>query len=309
MRDQRADRPATCGPGPVTRDPQEVARGPGPGARVTAPGARSTEPVDLCRVGAAAGPEAVADRVIVEEPLTILVDRVGSFTILCTPSDLPALAAGFVFSEGMIRSAEDILAVFTKDHLPNTIGIEIREPARQGIARNLVVASSCGMCGVRNLQNLLATVAACPQSLHVPQRLVLEVVENLRPMQTDFALTGSAHAAALFDRAGTVLAFAEDIGRHNALDKAIGKCLLEKRLPRGCGAALSGRISLEMVAKAARAGIELIVVVSGVSSYAITAARQWNITLCGFVRHGRINIYTNPTRIQLDPDGRKAHDG
>jgi FdhD protein len=128
-------------------------------------------------------------------------------------------------------------------------------------------------------------------------------------MQTTFTLTGSSHAAALFDRDGTILSFAEDIGRHNALDKAIGKCLLARRDMRGYGVALSGRVSLEMVAKAARAGVELIVAVSGVSSYAITAAKQWNITLCGFVRNGKINVYTDPTRIRLGNSGRYAHAG
>jgi FdhD protein len=268
-----------------------------------------TDCVDICRVRDACAAERVADRVIVEEPLTILVDRVGSFTVMCTPSDIEALAVGFVYSEGMIRSAEDVTAVFIKDNLPNVIGIEIREPAQFGIARNLVVASSCGMCGVRNLQKMLSNVPPCPHSLEVPQQLLLEITERLRPMQTTFALTGSSHAAALFDRDGVIIAFAEDIGRHNALDKAIGKCLLAGGSPRGCGVALSGRVSLEMITKAARAGIELVVAVSGVSSYAITAARQWNITLCGFVRNGRINIYTDPTRIRLGNDGRYAHAG
>ncbi len=270
---------------------------------------RVADCVDIFRVRGAACAERVADRVIVEEPVTIMVDRVGSFTVMCTPSEIEALAVGFVFSEGMIRSANDIMAIHAKDELPNVIGIEIREPAQFGIARNLVVASSCGMCGVRNVQKMLADVPACPHSLQVPQQLLLDLVEKLRPMQTTFALTGSAHAAALFDRDGAILSFAEDIGRHNALDKAIGKCLLMRQATRGSGVVLSGRVSLEMITKAARAGVELVVAVSGVSSYAIAAALRWNVTLCGFVRNGRINIYTDPTRIRLDNNGRYAHAG
>lgn len=270
---------------------------------------RVADCVDIFRLRGAACAERVADRVIVEEPVTIMVDRVGSFTVMCTPSDLEALAVGFVYSEGMIHNADDVMAICAKDDLPNVIGIEIREPAQFGIARNLVVASSCGMCGVRNIQKMLSDVPACPHSLQVPQSLLLEVAEKLRPMQTTFALTGSSHAAALFDRDGAILAFAEDIGRHNALDKAIGKCLLARQATSGCGVVLSGRVSLEMIAKAARAGVELVVAVSGVSSYAIAAAKQWNITLCGFVRNGRINIYTDPTRIRLDNNGRYAHAG
>jgi FdhD protein len=268
---------------------------------------RATDCVDILRIQDASHAEVVADRVIVEEPLTIMVDRVGSFTVMCTPSDIEALAVGFVYSEGMIRSIDEVTAIAVKDDLPNVIGIEIEQPAQFGIARNLVVASSCGMCGVRNIQKMLAAVPACEYSLEVPEAMLLEVVRKLRPMQTTFELTGSSHAAALFDRDGVIVAFAEDIGRHNALDKAIGKCLLARRMPRGCGVVLSGRVSLEMITKAARAGVELVVAVSGVSSYAITAARQWNITLCGFVRNGRVNIYTNPTRIHLGSNGRYTH--
>jgi FdhD protein len=270
---------------------------------------RATDCVDIRRIHPASQAETVTDHVIVEEPLTIMIHKVGSFTVMCTPSDVEALAVGFVFSEGMIHSADEITAITMKDDLPNVIGIEIQQPAQLGIARNLVVASSCGMCGVRNIEKMLSDIPACQHMLEVPEGLLHEITERLRPMQTTFALTGSSHAAALFDRDGTILAFAEDIGRHNALDKAIGKCLLAKRDTRGCGVVLSGRVSLEMVTKAARAGVELIVAVSGVSSYAITAARQWNITLCGFVRNGRINIYTDPTRIRLDNNGRYAHAG
>jgi len=268
-----------------------------------------TRGVDVCRIHASSQAEMVADRVIVEEPLTIMIHKVGSFTVMCTPSDIEALAVGFAFSEGMIRSADEVTAIATKEDLPNVIGLEIQEPAQLDITRNLVVASSCGLCGVRNIEKMLSEVPACPHSLEVPESLLLEVTEKLRPLQQTFALTGSCHAAALFDRNGTIIAFAEDIGRHNALDKAIGKCLLARYPTRGCGVALSGRISLEMVTKAARAGIELLVAVSGVSSYAITAARHWNITLCGFVRHGKINIYTDPTRVRLSSNGRFTHAG
>jgi FdhD protein len=270
---------------------------------------RAAARVNIRRIQSESRLEVVTDHVIVEEPLTIMIHSVGSFTVMCTPSDVDALAVGFIYSEGMIRSADEITTVATKDDLPNVVGIEIQQPVQIGIARNLVVASSCGMCGVRNIQKMLSDVPACSHTLEVPEKLLLSVTEKLRPMQTTFALTGSSHAAALFDRDGTVLSFAEDIGRHNALDKAIGKCLLARRNTRGCGVAPSGRVSLEMVAKAARAGVELIVAVSGVSSYAIAAATRWNITLCGFVRNGKINIYTDPTRIRFGNSGRCAHAG
>ncbi len=267
----------------------------------------ATNCVNICRIHHASHVEQVADRVIVEEPLTIMVDKVGSFTVMCTPSDIKALAVGFIYSEGMIHSPDEIIAILTKEDLPNVVGVEIQQPVQPDIARNLVVASSCGMCGVRNIQKMLSEVPACRHSLEVPESLLPEVTAKLRSMQEVFELTGSSHAAALFDRAGTIVAFAEDIGRHNALDKAIGKCLLAGHVPQGCGVVLSGRISLEIVAKAARAGVELIAAVSGVSSYAIAAAKRWNITLCGFVRQGKINIYTDPTRIQFENHGRYVH--
>jgi len=119
----------------------------------------------------------------------------------------------------------------------------------------------------------------------------------MHSMQKLFETTGGAHAAGIFDKSGSIIAFAEDIGRHSAFDKAIGKCLIAELNTKRCGVVLSGRISLEMVSKAARAGIELIGAVSAPSSFAIEAAKKWNITLCGFVRPGRMNVYTHLERI------------
>jgi FdhD protein len=116
-------------------------------------------------------------------------------------------------------------------------------------------------------------------------------------MQHIFRMTGGAHAAGISDSSGKISAFAEDIGRHNALDKAIGKCLLGGLPMKSCAVALSGRVSLEMVTKSARAGIELIAAVSAPTSLAIEAAERWNITLCGFVRSDKLNVYTHSKRI------------
>jgi FdhD protein len=270
---------------------------------------KATHSVRICRIHGTSRREQVADRVVVEEPLTIMVQKVGSFTVMGTPSDIEALAVGFVFSEGMIRDAKEVVAIETKKELPNVVGLELRCPSQLGIARNMVVASSCGMCGVRNIRKMLADIPPCRHSLEVAETLPSEITRKLRTMQETFALTGSSHAAALFDSTGAIVAFAEDVGRHNAMDKAVGKCLLAGGMPQGCGAVLSGRVSLDIVTKAARAGIELIVAVSGVSSSAITAARQWNITLCGFVRQGKMNVYTEPARIRIGNHRRCAHAG
>lgn len=270
---------------------------------------KATHSVRICRIHDTSRREQVADRVVVEEPITIMVQKVGSFTVMGTPSDIEALAVGFVFSEGMIRDAREVVAIETKKELPNVVGLELQCPSQSGIARNMVVASSCGMCGVRNIRKMLEDIPPCSHSLEVPETLPSEITGKLRAMQQTFSLTGSSHAAALFDHTGAIIAFAEDVGRHNAMDKAVGKCLLAGDKPQGCGAVLSGRVSLDIVTKAARAGIELIVAVSGVSSSAVAAAQRWNITLCGFVRQGKMNVYTEPARILVGNHGRCANAG
>ncbi len=252
--------------------------------------------VEICRIVSGQGPETTTDCVVAEQAVTVMVDKVGSFTIMATPSDIEALAVGFIYSEGIIDGIKDCLAVSRNEKLVHVVGIEVQNPT-QIAKRNLIVASSCGMCGVRNIEKMLAEVPACDSSLNLSADRLIEMSEKMRSMQKLFAETGGAHAAAIFDAKGTIIAFAEDIGRHSALDKAIGKCLMAELETKGCGVVLSGRVSLEMVTKAARAGIELIGAVSAPSSFAIEAAQKWNITLCGFVRPGRMNIYTYPERI------------
>jgi len=242
--------------------------------------------------------EEKVDRVVIEQPITVMIDKVGSFTIMATPLDIEALAVGFVYSEGMIESMDDILEISIKSNLPNVVGIQVHDPSRIAIQRNMIVASSCGMCGTRNIDKMLSEMPPCGQSLAVDSHLLIDAAEHLKTVQEIFQITGGAHAAGLFSVSGQIVSFAEDIGRHSAFDKAIGKRLMAKETAKGCFAVLSGRISLEMVSKAAKAGIELIAAVSAPSSFAIEAARKWNITLCGFVRPGRMNVYTGGKRIK-----------
>jgi len=253
---------------------------------------------EIFRISSQTLTEKLTDNVVIEKPITIMIDKVGSFTVMATPSDIEALAVGFVYSEGLIDSIDDVVAVSTKPQLLNVVGIQVHDPTKIAVRRNMIVASSCGMCGTRNIEKMLAEMPACGRSLEVGSSLLVEVTEQLRSMQQIFQMTGGSHAAGIFNAAGKIIAFTEDLGRHNAFDKAIGKCLLDKLPTKGLAAALSGRISLEMVAKAAKAGLELIAAVSAPSSFAIEAAEQWNITLCGFVRPDKINIYTHPERIR-----------
>jgi FdhD protein len=257
----------------------------------------SMENANVFRIYSNGSTEQTNDNVITEQPVTIMIDRVGSFTVMCTPSDIEALAIGFIFSEGMINTIDDVIETYTKPELPNVIGIQVQDPTRIGIGRNLIVASSCGMCGVRNIEKTIQTIQPCEQTLKVTDHLLIEMMQKLRSLQNIFDHTGGSHSAAVFDSSSEILSFAEDIGRHNALDKAIGKCLLSGRGMQGCGLAISGRVSLEIVTKAAKAGIELIAAVSAVSSYAVSAADKWNMTLCGFVRSDKINVYSKPERI------------
>ena len=162
----------------------------------------------------------------------------------------------------------------------------------------MIVASSCGLCGTRNIDKMLAEIQPCENTLVINRVLLIEVSERLKSMQQIFQVTGGTHAAGMFDSSGKIFSLAEDIGRHSAFDKAIGKCLLNRLSMKGFGVMLSGRVSLEMVTKAARAGIELIAAVSAPTSLAVEAAEKWNITLCGFLRPDKMNVYTNPKRIR-----------
>jgi len=239
----------------------------------------------------------VDDLVAVEQPVSIVIDEVGTFTVLCTPTDLEALAVGFVFTEGMVDTLDDVVCVAVSKRDPSVVGVKVEEPGRITSGRNLIIASSCGLCGARNVTQTLAELSVPTRLLQVSVDTLMEVMARLQSVQEVFRKTGGTHAAGVFDSDGRILSFAEDLGRHNAMDKAIGKCLLDGLSTAGCGVALSGRASFEMVSKAARAGLELIASVSAPSSLAIKGAERAGITLCGFVRSGRVNVYTHQARI------------
>lgn len=251
----------------------------------------------VVRFAASGQVERTADVIVAEKAITVMIDKVGSFTIMCTPCDIEALAVGFVYSEGIISCFEDVVSVTVKEALPDVVGIVVADPGRIAIHRNLIVASSCGMCGVRNIEKMLEGMSVCGNTLTVDSDRLFEMTKKLHSMQELFKVTGGSHAAGIFNDVGEIIAFGEDIGRHSAFDKAIGKCVLSKLNTKGASVALSGRVSLEMVSKAAKAGIEVIAAVSAPSSFAVEAAEKWNITLCGFVRGKRLNVYTHPERV------------
>ena len=259
---------------------------------------KDVEPIlfkDL-RSGPVAGPDPCA--VPVESPLTIDVEGVGSFTVMSSPGQALALAVGFVFSEGLIGSREDIGFLQRCEDDPSVIRLRLlRPPKDEGPVRNLIVASSCGLCGARNLEEILSGLPLVGRSLELAPETIIKAVRAMEEGQLLYRKTGGAHGAAVFDSQGRIVSQAEDMGRHNALDKALGMMILEGRSAAGLAVALSGRVSLEMAVKAARGGLELIAAVSSPTSLALEAAQRTGITVCGFVRGSRATAYTHPQRL------------
>lgn len=239
-------------------------------------------------------------RVVSEEPLSLDVEGVGVYTLMCTPGEERALAVGFLFTEGMIEGLSDLATLEHCEQDRQVLRVRLSRPrGSQEVGRNLTVASSCGRCGsLRTLEELWAGIPAVGDTLVVSFGQLQEAVREMRARQPIFAETGGTHAAGILNAAGEWLALAEDLGRHNALDKAIGRCLLSGQQTAGGWAVLSGRVSLELVSKGARAGLELLAAVSAPSSLAVGAARGWNMTICGFVRGDRATVYAHKGRIR-----------
>jgi len=260
--------------------------------------AEPTRRVAPLRVSTEGGPS-IRDHcdVVVEDVLTIKVEGVGAFAVMCTPTDTVALAMGFLFAEDMIASTKDIVQL-TQRTDPHVIAIRVNDSERITGERNLIVTSSCGMCGSRKIVSLLEGLRHARDTLRVSPIVLRIVAQQMRDQQDLFARTGGTHAAAIFSADGKIVAMGEDIGRHNALDKAVGKCLLKDRSLCGCGVMLSSRISLEMLAKSAQAGLEIVAGFSAPTSLAIEVAERCGITLCGFVRDDRATVYTHPHRLQ-----------
>jgi len=237
--------------------------------------------------------------VVLEAPVTIDVNGEDSYTVLCTPESKQALALGFLYSEGIIDSAADVALLKQCPDDPNVLRVKLaRSAPRNGApSRNLLIVSSCGACGSQDLEERLSAIPRVGDTLRIPGGLLRGINDTLRSRQTLFDACGGTHGVGIFDATGELISCAEDTGRHNALDKAVGHCLLQGLPTAGRGAVLSGRVSLEMVAKCARAGIELITAISAPTSLAVDVAHRLNITLCAFVRETRATVFTHPERI------------
>lgn len=262
---------------------------------------RSVQSVAVIRVEGADS-RTVTDRVAVERALEVRLHGEPFSVIMRTPGEDRALALGFLASEGVIRSAADVASVAeAADDLVDVTLSADRAPVLDEVLasrRNVSTNSSCGMCGRRTLESLDVPGLPLPCEWTVPSALVAGLPATLAGVQRAFAETGGLHAAGLFDLDGALELVAEDVGRHNAVDKLVGHMMLAGRLPLGRSMlAVSGRLSFEIVQKAWLAGVPLVAAVSAPSSLAIDLAARAGMTMAAFVRHGRFNVYTGIERI------------
>ena len=234
------------------------------------------------------------DQVAVEEPLEIRVDGRPVAVTMRTPGHDEELALGFLVSEGI----EPVRASVPDDLAANTIEVESRgfDPAR--LERNFYTSSSCGVCGKGALEAVAVEAPRVESELRSSAALLADLPRRLRGAQPAFEVTGGLHATGLFDASGDLLCLREDVGRHNAMDKVIGWAFGERMLPLSQSIlCVSGRLSFELVQKAAVAGCPIVVAVGAPSSLAVELGRDRGVTLCGFVRDGRVNVYTDPWRL------------
>jgi FdhD protein len=269
----------------------------------------STTRVRVVAIEAGAGKRR-DDRLATEEPMEIRVEEPGAeqrsiAVTMRTPGHDFELAVGFLFTEGLISGQADVrsvryCAVPRQEQHYNVVSVAAARPlpAVQS-QRNFYATSSCGVCGKASLDMIDVQCAAIPDGPTVDAATLVALPDELRAVQSVFDRTGGLHAAALFDPAGRLLVCREDVGRHNAVDKLVGSQLLAGDLPLTDRILLvSGRASFEIIQKAASAGTPIVCAVSAPSSLAVDAARRFGITLVGFLRGQRFNVYTRAERIR-----------
>jgi FdhD protein len=253
------------------------------------------------------------DQLATEEPLEIRLvspQRTVAVTMRTPGADFE-LAAGFLYSEGVVSSREDIERIsycvdpnVDGEQRYNIVNVKLREGLSvdlQPLERHFFTTSACGVCGKASLEALrLRRCPVIPEGLEVPVDIIYSLGEQLRSAQQVFSTTGGLHAAALFDAQGQLLSVREDVGRHNALDKLIGSALLSDQLPFNNHIVMvSGRSSFEILQKCLVAGVPIVCAVSAPSSLAVALAKEFGITLIGFLRGERFNVYAGKERLRL----------
>jgi FdhD protein len=250
------------------------------------------------------GVRLMQDSLAAEEPLEIRIGGVPLTVTMRTPGNDLELAAGFLLTEGIIESPEQIASLRIKapesGSKNNVVDVELKDTEfeREDLQRNFYAASSCGICGKASIDAIRVRGLRQPDSgFRIDPEMLCRLPEALRSEQEVFSRTGGLHAAALFDATGQLIALREDIGRHNAVDKIAGWAVLEKKLPLSKHVMLvSGRGGFEIVQKALAAGIPVLASVSAPSSLAVKLARELGLTLIGFLRGRRFVIYSNEYR-------------
>jgi len=256
--------------------------------------------VPIRRVESGAG-AAAQDLVAVEEPLQIRLAARDIAITMRTPGHDRELAAGFLFTEGILQQASQISGITADEK--GGVNVQLAQGVQidlEPLARNFYVTSSCGVCGKASIDALRA--AGCPILPRgrpvIDARILPGFPRKLREAQAVFEHTGGLHAAGLFDASGTLLGLREDVGRHNAVDKLVGAAFLEHRLPLSEHILmLSGRVSFELVQKALMAGIPIVAAVGAPSSLAVETALRFGMTLVGFLRGERFNVYAGQERL------------
>jgi FdhD protein len=255
----------------------------------------------------------VPDAVVMEEPLQLLLDGAPLAVVMRTPGADIELALGLLFAEGIIRSARDVRGVRmsaeageTESRInveadlveSNQVDVQLSAKPRRKPERSMLASSACGVCGTQMIEDLRRDLAVLPSGLVADPAMLPGLVDRLRSGQGVFDRTGGLHAAGLFDPDGELVALREDIGRHNAVDKVVGRMLLDGRLPASeMLLVVSGRAGYEIVQKSVGAGIPVLAAVGAPSSLAVALAREFNQTLVGFLRGDRFNVYSGHQRL------------
>ena len=253
------------------------------------------------------------DQVAAEEPLQLSLDGKPLSIVMRTPGNDLELALGLLWAEQVIRSIDDVVRVRisaeaqeSESRVPvagdlvesNQVDIYLRTSASRRPERSFLASSACGVCGATTVESLALDFARIPSGLTVGPAMLPALSDRLREQQRIFESTGGLHAAGLFDEQGELQLLREDIGRHNAVDKVVGRSLLDGRLPLARSLlAVSGRAGYEVVQKAVAAGIPILAAVGAPSSLAVATAERFGMTLVGFLRDDRFNVYTAPERI------------
>ncbi|OGR29407.1 MAG: formate dehydrogenase family accessory protein FdhD [Desulfobacca sp. RBG_16_60_12] len=249
--------------------------------------------------------DAAADMVAVEEPLEIRLHGEPFQVLMRLPGWEKELALGFLYTEGIVRDLSEVITIHfcgtATDPLlpPNVVDVQLTDRAleRRGRRHLEVAYSSCGLCAKEAVSEICRETSPVVSNLMVTVSALLDLMGRMQQEQTVFQETGGTHGVALATTDGDFFLLAEDVGRHNAMDKVIGRALLHGRDLSRLVALLSGRISFEMALKSIRAGIPILAAVSAPTSLALNLAQELNLTLPGFVRHQRLNIYTHPHRL------------